>query len=231
MPIGYLTDCLCVLLGGLSGAALGSRFSPRLQTELTVVLGFCSTAIGINSIIKAASMTPVVVAVMLGTLLGELLDLESRITALFGKVVRRLPHDPATFNMERFITVVVLFCASGFAIYGVLVEGMSGDSTILLSKAVLDFCTAAVFAVTLGVAVALVALPMALVLGVLFLAAGLLAPIVSPAMLQDFMACGGVLTLAAGLRVSGIKNFPLANMIPALVLALPASALWTALMG
>lgn len=231
MPIGYLTDCLLVLLGGLAGAALGARLSPRIQAHLTVALGFCSTAIGINSIIKAVNMTPVVVAVMLGTLLGEGMDLERRITALFGRAVRRLPHNEATFDMERFITVVVLFCASGFGIYGVLVEGMSGDASILLAKSVLDFCTAAVFAVTLGVAVALVVLPMAAVLGLLLLAAGLLAPFVTPVMLQDFMACGGILTLAAGLRVSGIKNFPLANMIPALVLALPASALWTALMG
>lgn len=231
MPIGLITDCFCVLLGGLAGAAVGGRLSARMQADLTVVLGFCSCSIAVNSIIKAANMTPVVVAVILGTLLGEGLDLETRITALFRKVMHRLPHDPATFNMERFVTVVVLCCASGFAIYGVLVEGMSGDPAILLSKSALDFCTAVIFAVTLGVAVALVALPMALALGILYLAAGLLAPLVTPVMFQDFVACGGVLTLAAGLRVSGIKNFPIANMIPALVLALPASALWTALMG
>ena len=81
-------------------------------------------------------------------------------------------------------------------------------------------------AVTLGVAVAAVALPMAAVLGILFGAAGMLAPFVTPAMLQDFMACGGVLTMAAGLRVSGIKNVPIANMIPSLLLILPLSAGW-----
>lgn len=230
MPIGLLTDCAGVLLGGLAGAALGPRLPQRISQNVTVVLGFSSMAIGINSIVKASAMTPVVIAVIFGTLLGEMLQLEKHITRVFGKAVCRLPHGQG-FEMDRFITVVVLFCASGFGIYGVLVEGMSGDAGILLSKAVLDFCTAAVFAVTLGVAVALVALPMAAVLGLLFVAAGALAPFVTPLMLQDFMACGGVLTLAAGLRVSGIKNAPIANMIPALALALPASAAWTALMG
>ena len=164
-------------------------------------------------------------AVFFGTLLGEVLQMEMHITHLFGKAVCRLPHGEG-FEMDHFITVVVLFCASGFGIYGVLVEGMSGNAGILLSKAVLDFCTAAVFAVTLGVAVAAVALPMVAVLGILFGAAGMLAPFVTPAMLQDFMACGGVLTMAAGLRVSGIKNVPIANMIPSLLLILPLSAGW-----
>ena len=95
-------------------------------------------------------MTPVVIAVIFGTLLGELLHLEEHITHVFGAVTRKPPHDEANFDMERlYITVVVLFCASGFGIYGVLVEGMSGGPAVLQSKAVLDLCTAAVFAVTL----------------------------------------------------------------------------------
>lgn len=226
MPIGYLTDCFLVLLGGLMGTVLGTHLSPRVQKNLTVILGFCSMAIGINSITKVVNMTPVVVSVILGTLLGEMLDLESRITSLFGGILHRLSRKEAAVDMERFITVVVLFCASGFGIYGILMEGMSGEASILLSKSVLDFCTAAVFAVTLGLPVVLVVAPMAIVMGGLLLLAGLLAPYVNPVMLQDFMACGGILTLAAGLRVSGIKNYPLANMIPALALVLPGSVLW-----
>ena len=100
----------------------------------------------------------------------------------------------------------------------------------LQSKAVLDLCTAAVFAVTLGVAVAVIALPMLAVMLALFFAAGAIAPFVTPEMLQDFISCGGVLTIVAGMRVSGIKQYPIANMIPALLLVLPASAIWQTLM-
>ena len=223
MPVGVLTDCSCVLIGGLLGTVLGSRFTLALREKLTMVLGFASMAIGINSIVKANQMTPVVIAVIFGTLLGELLHLEEHITHVFGAVTRKLPHDEANFDMERYITVVVLFCASGFGIYGVLVEGMSGSPAVLQSKAVLDLCTAAVFAVTLGVAVAVIALPMLAVMLAI-------APFVTPEMLQDFISCGGVLTIVAGMRVSGIKQYLIANMIPALLLVLPASAIWQTLM-
>ena len=222
MPVGVLTDCSCVLIGGLLGTVLGSRFAPALREKLTMVLGFDSMAIGINSIVKANQMTPVVIAVIFGTLLGELLHLEEHITHVFGAVTRKLPHDEANFDMERYIT--------GFGIYGVLVEGMSGSPAVLQSKAVLDLCTAAVFAVTLGVAVAVIALPMLAVMLALFFAAGAIAPFVTPEMLQDFISCGGVLTIVAGMRVSGIKQYPIANMIPALLLVLPASAIWQTLM-
>ena len=64
----------------------------------------------------------------------------------------------------------------------------------------------------------------------LFFAAGAIAPFVTPEMLQDFISCGGVLTIVAGMRVSGIKQYLIANMIPALLLVLPASAIWQTLM-
>ena len=90
------------------------------------------------------------------------------------------------------MTVVVLFCFSGFGIYATFVEAMSGDSSILLSKAVRDLVTAMVFAITL----------------------------------RDFIACAGILTVAAGLRVTSIKNTAITNRIPAMLLVMPLSWLW-----
>lgn len=225
MPLGVLVDCAAVFAGGLAGALAGKALKERTRAYLTVIFGFCAMTIGINSIIKVSAMTPVILAVVLGSLLGDALGLEDKIQALAAAALKKLPRQGQT-DMDQLLTVIVLFCFSGFGIYGAFLSSMSGDHSVLLSKAVLDAFTAAVFAVTLGLPVMLVSLPMLGVMLALFLLGKVIAPLMRESMLRDFMACGGVLTLVTGLRVAGVKKTAVANMIPALALVLPLSWLW-----
>jgi uncharacterized membrane protein YqgA involved in biofilm formation len=86
--------------------------------------------------------------------------------------------------------------------------------------------TAAIFATALGYAVGVIALPQFAIQAALALGAKFLMPLTTPAMIADFSACGGVIMLATGLRICGIKTFPVANWLPALVLVMPVSWLW-----
>ena len=227
MPTGVICDCLFVLAGALFGCLIGNAIPPKLRDDLNVLLGFCSMSIGITSIVKVSAMAPVIIAVMLGYAIGFLLKFEDHLKAFCGNSLARLPLPKAEgFNMDHYITVVVLFCASGFGIYATFVEALSGNSSILYSKSFLDFVTAMTFAVTLRYAVAVIPVPMAAILLLLFGVGKLIAPIVTETMLMNFMACGGILTLAAGLRVSGIKSIAITNLIPALVLVMPLTCLW-----
>jgi uncharacterized membrane protein YqgA involved in biofilm formation len=99
--------------------------------------------------------------------------------------------------------------------------------SILIAKAFLDFFTATIFATTLGIAVAAICVPMLLIQLALATCATLILPLTTPAMMADFTAVGGLLLLATGLRICGIKMFAVVNMLPALLLAMPLSALWT----
>ena len=94
---------------------------------------------------------------------------------------------------------------------------------LLFSKAILGFFTAAIFAAGLGIMVALVAVPQFLVMIILFFSAVMIMPLTNEIMFADFTTCGGVLMLATGFRISGIKWFPIANMIPAMILIMPFS--------
>ena len=85
--------------------------------------------------------------------------------------------------------------------------------------------TATIFAAELGFSVALLAVPQALVQALFFHVAYFLLPLVSPSMQADFSACDGIIMLATGLRICGIKIFPIVNML----LAVPCSALWSSL--
>lgn len=230
MPVGVLINCVSVFCGGLVGALLGRTFPEKLKSDLPVLFGFCSIAIGINSIITVHAMTVVVLSILIGFIIGYVLHLEVIVNRIFTKLVEGLNPRNKEMDMDLYITAAVLFCCSGFSWYGAMVEGMAGDSSLLLSKSILDFFTAVVFATTFGKSICAIAGPQVVLLLSVFGAGSILGPMLTPDMFFDFSACGGILTFAAGMRVAKIKSIPLINLIPALVLVMPFSALWTLVM-
>ena len=234
MPIGVIVNAISVFIGGVVGAVLGNAIPERIRTTLPLIFGVASMSMGIVSMVKMKALPAVILAVILGTAFGELIKFEkgiewgaTRVRSLIEKV---LPSNNKMENqkefMEKFIGVLVLFCASGTGVFGALQSGMTGDHTILLTKSILDLFTAAIFATSLGYIVSIIFVPQFVVLIVLFLGATAILPMTTPAMLADFTATGGILMLATGLRISGIKTFPIANMLPAMIIVMPISYLW-----
>ena len=125
------------------------------------------------------------------------------------------------------LTAVVLFCVSGTGIYGSLESGMTGNHSILIAKAVLDFFTAMIFACKLGKITALIGVPQFVIMIALFFLAKVIVPLTTEMMIADFKACGGLILLATGLRMLQLKPSPIADMIPAMILVMPISYAWT----
>ena len=124
------------------------------------------------------------------------------------------------------ITLVSAFCFGSMGIFGAINEGITGSTDILLTKAVLDLFSGIVFGTLFGLSVSLIAIPQFAILALLYASAASLAPYMTPGMLGDFTACGGVIFVATGLRMCGIKIFPVINMLPAMLIIMPLSALW-----
>ncbi|WP_138494433.1 DUF554 domain-containing protein [Paenibacillus pinistramenti] len=236
MPIGVIINSLAVLIGGFLGAFLGEKIPERLRVGLPLTFGAASMGMGVSMIMKLHMLPPVILALLIGSAIGELVRLEKGIEWLANKVrgpiekVFKAPEKTADNFMTQFVGIVVLFCASGTGIFGALNEGMTGDSSVLISKSFLDFFTAAIFATALGYMVMTIAVPQFIVLILLFLCAGIILPHTTPEMIADFSACGGIIMLVTGFRISGVKAFPIANMLPALLFAMPISELWTRFM-
>lgn len=180
MPIGVLTNCASVLAGGAIGSALGHILPASLKEHLPTMFGLCSIAIGINSIIKASAMTPVVLALLVGFTIGHLLHLEQWTSRFFHKLVKAMRLGGDGIDMEFYITAVALFCCSGFGWYSTLTEGIAGDPSLLFSKAVLDGFTALIFASTLGKSICAIPLPQCVILLCVFGAGRLLAGVLTP---------------------------------------------------
>lgn len=226
MPVGLFCACGAVFLGGLIGTFFGKHMKQETKDVITMVFGLGAIANGIVNVIEVNTMPPVVMALIVGTFIGQVMHLENSVKKGLHAGLAKLPIGSDKIDMNEYVTIVAIFCASGFGIYGVLMEGMSGNPSILLSKSILDLFTALIFAGTMGFAVSLIAIPQFVIFLLLFFLAKLIVPLTTPELLADFMACGGVLTIAAGLRVSKIKDIPLINMIPALVLIMPLGYLW-----
>lgn len=134
--------------------------------------------------------------------------------------------DQSVFT-EKFVAIIVLFCASGTGIIGAMTEGMTHDPNILFVKAIMDLFTAAIFATVLGYAVALIFIPQWIVQFLIASAAVFILPLTNAQMMGDFTAAGGFIMLAAGFRISGIKSIAVGNLLPALILVMPISHYWS----
>ncbi len=234
MPIGVLINSLSIIFGGILGGLVGHKLPARLKTEISLVFGVCSMGMGINAIPLMENMPAVIFSIIIGTIIGLSVLLGDKIN-LLGRGMQRVackfvPNKselPEEEFMLTLVTIIVLFCASGTGIYGSLDSGMSGDHSVLLAKSILDFFTAMIFACNLGYVVSLVAIPQAVIFLSLFFLAKVILPMTTPTMINDFKACGGFIMLATGFRMVKLRNFPTADMLPAMVLVMPISWIWT----
>lgn len=234
MIIGPIINGTAIAFGGVIGATLGNKIPARVREALPMTFGCASMGIGIALIMKVNSIPAIVLALLLGSLIGELLQLERGIEKLslkLRKFVDKPKNSQGLINshedfIEKYVALVVLFCASGMGVFGSLTEGISGDPSLLIAKAFLDLFTATIFAITLGYAVALIAIPQFIIQVCILLLATAIQPLITPDMFADFSACGGMIMLATGFRICGIKSFPVANMLFGLILVMPISAIW-----
>ena len=234
MPFGIITDVCATFAGAVLGVLLGARIRQDIKNALNNILGIAAITMGIVLIMRVHTLSAVVLAMLLGCLAGELLHLEAGINRGVTAVVSKLMG--GTHADEAFLiqvsAVVVLFCCGGTGWYGALNEGLTGDGSILVTKSILDCVTACIFGSILGKIVPALCIPQLIIYLALYFASGIVQPFITPDMISDFSAAGGIITLCAGLRLTGIKrDLKVLNLLPALILVFFVSAIWTKFLG
>jgi uncharacterized protein len=217
---GTLLNASTVLIGALIGLSIGNRLPERIRSSLFTVLGLFTIFVGISNALKSANPLIVLGSLLIGTLIGEIINIDGGLKALGDWAQKRFSRGGSRFS-EGFVTSSLIFCVGPLTILGSLENGLTGDTTKLAIKSVLDGFAAIGFAATLGGGVLLSVLTILVVQGSLSLFAGALAPLLgqgSPALLE-LTATGGVILIALGINLLDLRQIRAASMLPALLLA------------
>ncbi len=200
---------------------------------LNNLLGVAALVMGIVLILRVQTLSAAILALILGAIVGELLQLENLVSRAAAGVTGKLLGGSADETyLLQVSAALVLFCFGGTGWYGALNEGLTGDGSMLITKAILDAVSACIFGAIPGRITVLLCVPQLAVYLTLFAVSGLVSPYITPGMIADFSAVGGVITLVAGLRLARIKtDIKVLNLLPGLILAFFVSAAWTALVG
>lgn len=255
---GTLLNVAAIVVGAGAGTLLGARVPERVRTALTDVLGVFVLVLGVGDALGtfgdelAGALGRSAVLVILGSLLvggvlGELIDIEARLERLGGWLRDRTVKRPADVDgadgpggevggrgnddararfIEGFVVTSLIVTVGPLAILGALQDGLLGDWTLLAVKSLLDGPVALAFASVFGIGVAFAALPLLVWQGGLTLAAAAVGGLVSDVMVAAIGAVGGFLVIGIGLRLLELRAVRVANLLPALVLAPLVVALW-----
>ena len=221
MLTGSLVNALGILGGCVVGLLLGKLIPEHLADAVTKAVALCVLYIGVSGMLADENTLVMILSMVIGTVLGELLRLDDGLHALGDAIERRFAKGGRSGRLsEGFVTASLLFCVGAMAIVGALESGLSGNHTTLYAKTVLDTVSSAVYASTLGVGVALSALPVLLYQGGITLCASLLAPLLTDPVIAEMKAVGSLLIVALSLNMLGLTKIKVMNSVPAVFLPL-----------
>ncbi len=232
---GTAVNVATVLLGSGLGVLLGNRLPTRTRDVVTDALGLVTLLIAVLSALAvtdpgfsqlvgdSAPILIVLAALVLGGIVGSLLRLESRVEMLGGWLQRRLTRDTGSVERHRFIEGYVssslLFCMGPLTILGSLNDGLGLGADQLFLKATLDGFAAIAFAASFGRGVAASALTVLVVQGGLTGVGYLLGDVLPAAHVSALTAVGGLLLVGVALRLLRVREIPVADLLPALLVA------------
>lgn len=221
--IATVVNVALVLVGSVLGLLFRRFISQKMVSVLTHALGLCVAGIGISSLVGTQDMLCVIVCMVVGTVIGQGLDIEARLER-GGEWLRQRADkgNPNSRFTESFVSAALLFCVGAMAITGSIEAGLNQNYSILLSKGVIDGVSAISFAATMGLGVAFSVIPLFLYQGAITLLAGWAGPYLPQVVIVEMSAVGGALIVGIAINMLGLgrEKIKVGNMLPAMFLPL-----------
>ncbi len=213
--LGTLVNVFAIILGGILGILIKSRFPKRINKIIFQVIGLFTITLGITMAIKTNNILIVAFSLLIGSIIGEIIDLEKYLERLSEKLKSKIKNSSDKFS-EGFITATLIYCIGPMAILGSIEEGLGGFPNLLFAKSVLDGVASIALASALGIGVIFSTIPLLIYQGGITLFANYVSNYLSDALIVELSAVGGVLLLGLGMNIAEIKKFKVINMLPSL---------------
>lgn len=234
--MGTLMNAAAIVAGSLLGLLFGRFVKENVQDALTKVCGVCTLFIGIagalegmlrveNGAVFSQGGLLTVACLALGTLLGEIVGIEKAFETFGTWLKEKTGNANDKGFVNAFVTASLTVCIGAMAIVGSIEDGLTGDYSILATKAVLDLIIILVMTCALGKGCLFSAIPVLILQGSVTALSGLVKPIMTPLALRNLSMIGSVLIFCVGVNLVWGKKLPVANMLPAVVFAVVAAFL------
>ncbi len=217
---GVIVNVITVIIGSCIGLLLKKGISQKLSTAAITGLGACTLYIGISGSLCGENALVVIASVVLGVISGTLLNIDGAINNLGKNIETKFKKDGQGVSLaEGLVNATLLFCVGSMTVTGSIQAGLTGDNSILITKATLDLVSSVMLASSLGFGVLLSSVSVFVIQGGLVLLAGLIAPFMSTGAINEMTCVGSILIIMIGTNLMGITKIKVADFLPAIIYA------------
>ncbi len=226
--LGTIVNTVAVMIGGLLGMAIKNGVAKKFEKILMQALGLATLFIGAGGVLKYMLIVEngaintrgtmlLIFSLVIGSILGQWVDIEGKMEKLGIKLKAAVKANNDNRFVEGFVNASLIVCVGAMAIVGAMQDGLSGDSSMLMAKALLDFALVAILASAYGVGAIFSALPIFVYQGAITVIAALFGAVISPELIETLSFVGSALIFCVGINLVREKTFKVANMLPALL--------------
>lgn len=218
--IGVIVNVVTVIIGSCLGLLFKKGIPERVSKAAMTGLGACTLYIGISGSLCGENVLILIASIVLGAIVGTLLRIDDAINKLAGKVESKFKRNGTNISIaEGLVSATLLFCVGSMTVTGSIQAGLTGDNTILITKATLDLVSATMLASSLGVGVLFSAISVLIIQGGLVLLADLISPLMSTGAINEMTCAGSILIIMIGTNLMGITKIKVADFLPAIIFA------------
>jgi hypothetical protein len=215
--MGTIINAIAIIIEGALGLLFRKRIPERIFKATLQAFGVFTIVVGVSMALQGQELIMVLISLAIGTVLGEWINIEGGLEK-FGSWLEKRLHLTEGSPAKGFIYASLLFCVGSMAIVGSITDGLKGDPSILITKAMMDGIISIPFVASMGIGVLGSSVPILFYQGSLTLLAWKLQAFFTPMMIRELTSVGGVMVMGIGVNILGLQKVRVGNLIPALLI-------------